>query len=412
MGRAQQQIEKDPKRAQPWALRAKVYLAQRDFAHAEPDLLKAIEIDPKFEAAYLLLAQLYIATERQDQAIQKLNAFVEQNKSVPALLQLASIYERTKNYTAARDAYEKLLAINGNNGLALNNLAVVYSERFDQVDKALDLAKRARTNFPNNPSLADTLGWVMFRKGDYRNALPLLQEGAAKLTDNPEVQYHLAMVQYMLGDEAAARAALQKAVQLPAAFPQKEEAQQRLAILTMDAKSPTGDARTTLDAFLRQRPNDPAALTRLARLQVREGQAGQAIETYQKAVDANPSFAPALRDLALVYSARAADDSKAFDMTAKARQAYPDDAELAKTFGILNFKRGLYPQSAELLNQAAGSRRNDADIQLYLGKSYQQLKRWDECKSALERALALNLPAASKADAQAQLAICTEQTAQ
>ena len=360
----------------------------------------------------LLLAQLYIATDRQDQAIQKLNAFAEQNKSIPALLQLASIYEKTKNYTAARDAYEKLLAINGNNALALNNLAVVYSERFDQVDKALDLAKRARTNFPNNPSFADTLGWVMFRKGDYRNALPLLQEGAAKLTDNPEVQYHLAMAQYMMGDEAAARTALQKAVQLPSAFPQKEEAQQRLAILTMDAKTSTGDARATLDAYLRQQPRDPAALTRLARLQAREGSADQAIATYQKVIDANPLFAPALRDLALVYSARAADDSKAFDITAKARQAYPDDAELAKTFGILNFKRGLYPQSAELLNQAAGSRRNDADIQLYLGKSYQQLKRWDECKSALERALALNLPAASRADAQTQLANCTEQAAQ
>jgi uncharacterized protein HemY len=64
------------------------------------------------------------------------------------------------------------------------------------------------------------------------------------------------------------------------------------------------------------------------------------------------------------------------------------------------------------LNQAAGSRRDDADIQLYLGRSYQQLKRWGECKSALERALALNLPAASREDAQAQLANCTEQAAQ
>ena len=117
----------------------------------------------------------------------------------------------------------------------------------------------------------------MFRKGDYRNALPLLQEGAAKLTDNPEVQYHLAMAHYMLGDEAAAKTALQKAVQLPSAFPQKEEAQQRLAILTMDTQTPTGDARATLDAFLRQQPNDPAALTRLARLQAREGSADQAI---------------------------------------------------------------------------------------------------------------------------------------
>jgi tetratricopeptide (TPR) repeat protein len=180
----------------------------------------------------------------------------------------------------------------------------------------------------------------------------------------------------------------------------------------MDTQPPTGDARATLDAFLRQQPKDPAALTRLARLQAREGLADKAIDTYQKAIDANPLFAPALRDLALIYSARAADDSKAFDMAAKARQAYPDDAELAKTFGILNFKRGLYPQSAELLNQAADSRRDDADIQLYLGRSYQQLKRWGECKSALERAVALNLPAASREDAQAQLASCTEQAAQ
>jgi uncharacterized protein HemY len=64
------------------------------------------------------------------------------------------------------------------------------------------------------------------------------------------------------------------------------------------------------------------------------------------------------------------------------------------------------------LNQAAGSRRNDADIQLYLGKSYQQLKRWDDCKSALERALAIDLPAATRTDAQTQLTTCTEQGAQ
>ena len=140
--------------------------------------------------------------------------------------------------------------------------------------------------------------------------------------------------------------------------------------------------------------------------------ADQAIDTYRKAVDADPLFAPALRELALLYTARTADESKAFEMATKARQAYPDDPELAKTLGILNFRRGIYAQSVELLNQAAGSRRDDAEIQLYLGRSYQQLKKWDQCKSALERSLALNLPAASSQDAQARLANCTELAAQ
>ena len=88
----QKLIDKNPKLAQAWGLRGKIYLAQRDFAHAEPDLLKAIELDPKLEPAYLLLAQLYVASNRQEEAIAKLTAFVENNKSAqaaPALMQLA-----------------------------------------------------------------------------------------------------------------------------------------------------------------------------------------------------------------------------------------------------------------------------------------------------------------------------------
>ena len=80
MDRAQKLIDKDPKQAQAWAIRGKIYLAQRDFMHAEPDLLKAIELDPKLEPAYLLLAQLYVASNKQEQAIEKLNSFVEKNK--------------------------------------------------------------------------------------------------------------------------------------------------------------------------------------------------------------------------------------------------------------------------------------------------------------------------------------------
>jgi tetratricopeptide (TPR) repeat protein len=410
--RIQAYLEKNPNSAQAIAIRAKVRLAQQDTAGAEADLARSIELDPKLEGGYLLLAQLYVATNRTQQAVAKLEEFTKDNTSVPALMELAMLQQRLKHLPEARDAYEKVVNAAPNSVLALNNLAVLYAEQFGQLDKAYDLAKQARDAAPTDAHIADTLGWITFRKGDYRNALPLLEQSAAKLADNPEIQYHLGLAHYMLGDEELARTALQKAVQLPSEFPQKEEAQQRLAVLKVDTQGPTEDARATLDSFLRQQPKDPAALTRLARLQARDGLADQAIDTYRKAVDADPLFAPALRDLALLYAARPADESKAFEMATKARQAYPDDPELAKTLGILNFRRGLYAQSVELLNQAAGSRRDDAEIQLYLGRSYQQLKKWDQCKSALERSLALNLPPASSEDARARLANCSEQAAQ
>src|SRR5262249_53668443 len=140
---AQTLIDKDPKAAQPWALRGKIDLTERDFTHAESDLLKAIDLDPKLTPAYLLLAQLYVASNRQQDAIAKLNVSVETNKSVPALMLLGMLQEQQKNFDAARDAYEKLLSISPNFFLALNNLAELYF-RLEQIDKAYDLANKAR----------------------------------------------------------------------------------------------------------------------------------------------------------------------------------------------------------------------------------------------------------------------------
>lgn len=413
MDRIQRYVEKDPNSALALAVRAKVYLAQKDFDHAEADLLKSIELDPKLQPSYLLLARLYTATNREQQAIDKLTAFTKDNKDndVGALMQLAALLQNRKQFAEARDAYEKIISIAPNFLLALNNLAVFYTDQFQDLDKAYEFARRARDQAPNEPHTGDTLGWVLFKRGEYRNALPLLQDSAAKLADQPEIQYHLGMVHYMLGDEDASRTALQKAAQAGSDFPQKEDARQRLAILTMDPQKPTDEARAQLESYLRQQPKDPAALTRLAELRQHDGATDQAIEAYQKAIDADASFAPAVRELAILYSQRPADKSKAYDLATKARQAFPNDADLAKTLGILNARRGLYPQAVELLSQAAATRGDDAEVQFYLGRAYHELKRWDQCKAALERAVALHLSPKLTDDAQARLANCTEMAA-
>src|SRR5262249_51491113 len=145
-------------------------------------------------------------------------------KDVPALMQLATINEQTRNYDAARENYEQLLAINKNFFPALNNLAVLYSEQFGKLDKAYELAKKAREISPTEPHTADTLGWIMFKRGDYHDALQLVQESATKMPDIAETQFHLGMVQYMLGQEEAARVALQKAADAAVDFTGKDEA--------------------------------------------------------------------------------------------------------------------------------------------------------------------------------------------
>jgi len=414
MDRVQKLIDKDPKLAQPWAVRGKIHLAQRDFAHAEPDLSKAIELDPKLEPAYQLLAQLYVASNRQEEAIAKLTAFVENNKgpsAAPALAQLAIINERLKHFDAARDAYEKLLAVAPNSPLALNNLAVLYSEHFGQLDKAYDLAKKAK-EAANEPHFADTLAWILFKRGDYNGALPLLQDSAAKLPNLPEIQFHLGMTYYMLGEEESARGALQKAVDAPADFPGKDQARRRLTLLAIPTGTANATVRTELENYLRESPNDPVALTRLAEVQQQQGAVDQAVKTYEKVVADNPSYAPALRQLALLYGQLSNDTPKAYELVTKAHDAFPDDAVIAKTLGILSYRRGFYPPSVQLLEKAAAKQKDDPEVLYYLGEVHRQLKQYTECKSELERALTLNLSPGLANDAKAALAECSESSPQ
>jgi Flp pilus assembly protein TadD len=64
-----------------------------------------------------------------------------------------------------------------------------------------------------------------------RLALGELQEGAPKLADNREVQYHLGLTYYKLGNMAEAKQPLGKALKLRSRFPGSEEARQLLAAL-------------------------------------------------------------------------------------------------------------------------------------------------------------------------------------
>ncbi len=77
---------------------------------------------------------------------------------------------------------------------------------------------RAREQRPEDPHIADTLGWICYKKKTYLKAASLLKEAAEKLTENPIVQYHLGMAQYKTGDSAGAKASLQTALKLSANF--------------------------------------------------------------------------------------------------------------------------------------------------------------------------------------------------
>ena len=362
MERVKQQMEKKPGAAEMWLLLAKVHLAQGEVNQAESALLKAIGMDPDLRDAYLLLAELYVTSNRHQQALDKLVRLVGKTNDVPALMLIGMIHEQSRSFSAARESYEKLLAINPKFSPALNNLAYLYSEHFGQLDKAYLTAEKARQLLPYDPHIADTLGWILYKKGEYPRALGLLQESAWKLPVEPEVQFHLGMTHYLMGEEETARLALERALQGNKEFPGKEEGRRRLSVLAIDTKTNRPAALAEVEVMLRQEPDDPVALGRLAAIQVRNGAMEKAAKTYERALKINPGNARLLVNLAQLYSGPLKDPRQALALSKEAHNLAPEDPFIAHTLGCLVFQAGDYQWSLSLLQESARKLARDPDV--------------------------------------------------
>ena len=210
-------------------LKGKILLAGEDNAAGEIELKRAIELKPTLRDAYLYLAAHYTTTGTHDQALDKLQAMVDLNaKDIEALIRIGGLYEQRQDFSSAKSTYEKILKADKNNGPALNNLAYINAEHFNELDSAYDQAMQARNLSPTDPAIADTLGWINFKKGDYELALGLIKESAAKISQHPEIQYHLGKAHAALNEDASAKAAFSRALELGLEGEKADEAKKAL----------------------------------------------------------------------------------------------------------------------------------------------------------------------------------------
>jgi tetratricopeptide (TPR) repeat protein len=390
LDRVQKQIERRPAVPELQLLLAKICLNQKDYTQAEAALLKAIEIAPELETSYMMLAQMYMASNKTQQALDKLNGFAARmTNAAPALLQIGIIQESLTNYSAARDAYERVLNINTNFAVALNNLAYLYCEHFNQIDKAAQLAEQAHRLYPTNYAMADTLGWILYRKADYPKALSALTQAVAAAPNEPEGQCHLGLVCYALGQEEPARLAFGRGLEGDKDFPAKDEARRRAAILAIDPKSPDPATQSLLEKRVAEDPNDAIALVRLAGIFNRNGTPDKAIKAFEQALAKNPKNAHVLASLARLYSAPGSLNNlkKALEYAKDAHAAAPDDASISQFLGHLVCQAGDYKWASSLLQDAALKLPDHPALLYDLARSYYGLGQLPSTEAAMQKAL-------------------------
>lgn len=231
--RVAQQVALNPHDSRFHNLLGRVLSESRRFSEAEAAFKKAKSLDGMQLANYIHLGELYIRQGKAEQAIKEFEANLTKSaERLQSLMILGLFHEQRKDYAGAMARYEEALRIDPKFGPAANNLAWIIAEHLGDTERALSYADTARQALPHDPYVADTLGWIYYRKQMYAKSVSLLKEAADHVPMQPRSLYHYGIAQFANKQRDQARKALNKFLTLSPNDPHAQEVKKVLAELT------------------------------------------------------------------------------------------------------------------------------------------------------------------------------------
>lgn len=386
--RIRKQLEKAPEAAGVHYLLGNTLLQKGVWDQAEVAFKKAVELKPDITAAYVGLSYTYVARHQEEQALAQLDkALAVNSNDVASLMMKGTLLMNRKEWAGAAAQYERILAINPSFVPALNNLACLYGDQPGRLDKAYEFARRARELAPYDFHVADTLGWLLVRRGEHRWALTLLQESADHLSSQPEVLYHLGMCQAGLGDAQGARASLLRARGMEKAFAGAAEANEMLAALDAIEQPAEWKTKEQVEGFLRRHAGNPFVAVRAGVFFEEQGDYERARSLYEAAIAKSEVFVPALTRLAALLSAQFNDPDRAMGLVKRARETAPGDPGAADTLAVLAFRKGDYKWAQSLLLESIRLAGPSAQRQFLLGMAYYALGKIDMATDTIDKVM-------------------------
>lgn len=107
------------------------------------------------------------------------------------LFNLASVYEKQREFDRAKSILVRLHQSHPDDAPISNFYGYLLAEMGAELDLAEDLVRQALAKEPDNGYYIDSLGWILYKKGDYRGAARELERSLAKLGEDAVVLEHL-----------------------------------------------------------------------------------------------------------------------------------------------------------------------------------------------------------------------------
>src|SRR5580692_7190173 len=180
-------------------------------------------------------AQLLSNGGETDQSLARIDDALARFPAHPDLLyQKAILLEKAGRTEAAISQLEGLYRDRPQDGAIANALGFLLADHNRELGRADRLITAALKGEPDNPAILDSMGWLDYRRGQSRQALPLL-ERAFRLAQDGDIGAHWGEVLWSIGEKSRARDAWNRALIADPDNALVRAAQQRAGVPSMPA---------------------------------------------------------------------------------------------------------------------------------------------------------------------------------
>lgn len=194
---------------------------------------KLIQANPDNPALHQVYTHSLLQLGKSEEAIAHYKSLLERYPNDDELVKIAhaglsAVYVNLEDYAKGEAELEVILDKYPEDPGVNNDLGYLYADQGKNLDKAEAMIRKAVAEEPDNHFYLDSLGWVLFKRGKTKEALPPLEKAASKASEesastDSTIHDHLGDVYFRLHEYAKAKAAWEQALKLgkDAAMPDK-----------------------------------------------------------------------------------------------------------------------------------------------------------------------------------------------
>jgi tetratricopeptide (TPR) repeat protein len=141
---------------------------------------------------YILLASIYRENGEDEQGLEVYEQAIRlYPENIDLLYNYAIFLEKTGEQEKAMNMMQGVLALDPENGAALNYVGYTWADNGVHLENALEYIKKAVELLPDDGYVRDSLGWVYYKMGDIDQAIIELEKAAEMVVNDPVIKEHL-----------------------------------------------------------------------------------------------------------------------------------------------------------------------------------------------------------------------------